>query len=78
MIYDVVDDPSSALPPSWGSLWAAVASRKPFEEGAAIRRNMASAEKDKLGTIKKKLEHHYRRAEDVFNLGNCYSFSFVC
>ncbi|KAK3324791.1 hypothetical protein B0T19DRAFT_477630 [Cercophora scortea] len=55
-IYEVVDDPGSALQTIFGWLLGGGASRKPFKEAAAARRAMPNAEKDKLGTVKDKLD----------------------
>lgn len=55
-IYDVVDDPGSALVSIFGVLLSGGASRKPFKEVAEIRRHMAASEKDKLGPVKDKLD----------------------
>jgi hypothetical protein len=47
-IYEVVDDPSSALSTVLGFLMGGGVSRRPFKEAAAARRGMSDTEKGKL------------------------------
>ncbi len=47
-IYDLVDDPSSALSTVFGFIMGGGVSRRPFKDAAAARRGMSSTEKGKL------------------------------
>ncbi|KAM0269418.1 hypothetical protein ACHAQH_009755 [Verticillium albo-atrum] len=56
LMYEVVEDPDSALSTVFSFLLGGSASRQPFKEAARARRSMSSAELNKLGPIKSGLQ----------------------